>query len=288
MPKEGTTSMPQISVNGLDAHYRDEGTGVTVILGHSSTGSSGQWRQLMKRLSGRFRLVAPDHVGFGRTPAYSGSAPLMEQEIAIIEALLRLISQPVHFVGHSYGGTILVRTAVRRPDQVRSLTLIEPGLFYLLAASGRASEHAEIKSVVDRVIRYVGENNTAEAARGFIDYWVGPGAYDAMDDRQREGVTAGMAKLQVEWPAAFVPYGATAEALSALQMPVQLIEGSRTTTAARAVIEILRVLCPRASYAKIDGAGHMSPLTHTEAVNEVIDRFISGSTQSISTPRPPR
>jgi len=64
--------------------------------------------------------------------------------------------------------------------------------------------------------------------------------------------------------------------LSALQMPVQLIEGSRTTPAARAVIEILRVLCPRANYAKIDGIGHMSPLTHTEAVNEVIDRFIAG------------
>jgi len=279
--------MPKISVNDLDVHYRDEGSGIAVILGHSSTASSGQWRELIKRLSGRFPLVAPDHVGYGRTPVYAGSVPLMEQEIAIVEALLRLISQPAHFVGHSYGGTILVRTAVRQPDQVRSLTLVEPGLFYLLAASGKTSEHAEIKSVVDRMIRYVGENNNAEAARGFIDYWVGPGAYDAMDDRQREGVTAGTAKLQVEWPAAFVPYGATAEALSALQTPVQLIEGSRTTPAARAVIEILRVLWPRASYAKIDGAGHMSPLTHTEVVNEVIDRFISGSTGSISTPRPP-
>ena len=69
-----------------------------------------------------------------------------------------------------------MRTAVRRPDQVRCLTLVEPTLFYLLAASGKASEHAEIKAVEDRVIRYVGENSTAEAARGFIDYWVGPGA----------------------------------------------------------------------------------------------------------------
>ena len=211
----------------------------------------------------------------------------MEQEIAIIEALLRQISEPAHFVGHSYGGTILARTAVRRPDQVRSLTLVEPTLFYLPAASGKVSEHAEIRGVVDRVVHYVSHNNNTEAARGFIDYWIGPGAYDAMDDRQREGVQAGMAKRLVEWPAAFVPYGATDDALSALQMPVQLIEGSRTTPAARAVIEILRLLWPRASYAKIDGAGHMSPLTHAEAVNQVIDRFISGSTRSISTPRPP-
>ena len=57
--------MPQTVVNGLNVYYRDEGEGIPVVLGHSSTGSGGQWRQLMKRLSGRFRLVAPDHVGYG-------------------------------------------------------------------------------------------------------------------------------------------------------------------------------------------------------------------------------
>ena len=46
------------------------------------------------------------------------------------------------------------------------MTLVEPTLFYLLAASGKVSEHAEIKGVVDRVIKYIGQNN---AARRFID-----------------------------------------------------------------------------------------------------------------------
>lgn len=45
--------MPQISVNGLNAYYRDEGTGVPVVLGHSSTASSGQWRGLFKRMAVR-------------------------------------------------------------------------------------------------------------------------------------------------------------------------------------------------------------------------------------------
>jgi pimeloyl-ACP methyl ester carboxylesterase len=245
-----------------------------VVLGHSSTGSGGQWRELFKRMSGRYRLIAPDHTGYGRTPAYSGDIPLMEQEIAIVEALVRLMAQPVHFVGHSFGGSVLARAAVRMPEQVRSLTLIEPALFYLLAPAGRASEHAEIRAVADRVIRYVAENDSAEAARGFIAYWVGPGAYDTMDDRVREAVRASMAKLPAEWPAGFEAYGATAEALSALEMPLQLIAGSRTTPAARAVMEELRSLCPRAAYAEIAGAAHMGPVTHAEAVNEIIDTFI--------------
>lgn len=273
--------MPQISVHGLDAYYRDEGRGIPVVLGHSSTGSSGQWRELFKRMSGRFRLLAPDHIGYGRTPAYLGDVPLMEQEIAIVDALIRSMSQPVHLVGHSFGGSVLARVAVRMPEQVRSLTLVEPTLFYLLAPSGRASEHAEIKAVADRVVRYVDAGNAAEAARGFIEYWVGPGAYDAMDDRLREAVRAGMAKLRVEWATAFEPHGATAEALSALAMPVQLIGGSRTTRAARAVVDVLRTLCPRAAYAEIEGAGHISPVTRADAVNEMIDIFVSGSPSSM-------
>lgn len=275
--------MPQISVNGLDAYYRDEGTGVPVVLGHGSAASSGQWRALIKRMSGRHRLVAPDHIGYGRTAAYSGDIPLMEHEIAIVVALVRLISQPVHMVGHSFGGSVLTRVAVRMPEQVRSLTLVEPSLFYLLAASGRLSEHAEIKAIASRVLRYIGENDADKAARSFIEYWVGLGAYDAMDARQREAVRASIAKLPVEWPTGFEPYGATVEALSGLKMPIQLIGGSRTTPAARAVIDVLRGLWPRAPYAEIEGAGHMGPLTHADAVNEIIDAFIGRVTGSMST-----
>jgi pimeloyl-ACP methyl ester carboxylesterase len=273
--------MPQISVNGLDAYYRDEGTGVPVVLGHGSAASSGQWRDLIKRMSGRYRLVAPDHIGYGRTAAYSGDIPLMEHEIAIVEALVRLLSQPVHMVGHSYGGSVLTRVAIRMPEQVRSLTLVEPTLFYLLAASRRLSEHTEIKAIADRVIRYIGENDADEAARSFIEYWVGPRGYDAMEARSREAVRASIAKLPVEWPTAFEPYGATVEALSGFVMPIQLIGGSRTTPAARGVIDVLRGLWPRAAYAEIEGAGHMAPVTHADTVNEIIDTFIGRVAGSI-------
>jgi pimeloyl-ACP methyl ester carboxylesterase len=103
-----------------------------------------------------------------------------------------------------------------------------------------------------------------------------------MDDRLREAVRAGMAKLSVEWPAAFEPYGATAEAVSALEMRLQLIAGSRTTLAARAVMQELRSLCPWAAYAEIEGAGHIGPVTHAEAVNEIIDTFIGRLAASAS------
>jgi len=271
--------MPRINVLGIDVFYRDEGVGPTVVLGHSSTGSSGQWRSLFARLQHRYRLIAPDHVGYGQTAPYPGGSPLVEYELAIIDSLVHAVGEPVHLVGHSYGGTLMARTAVRVSERVQTLALIEPGLFYLLAATQRTAAHQEVFGLTDRVVRYVKAGDPEEAARGFIDYWVGIGAYDAMDERIRTPVTAGMAKLRDEWPTAFEANGATLEALASLRMPIQLIAGSQTTAPAKEVIDVLHSIWPAAEYSEITGAGHMSPLTHAELVNDVIVRFLEKHTK---------
>jgi pimeloyl-ACP methyl ester carboxylesterase len=201
--------------------------------------------------------------------------PLLEHELALIDALLNIGPEPVHLVGHSYGGALMAHTAVRAPGHVRSLTLIEPTLFHLLASTQMTIAHQEIWEQAQRVIRHVTAGDPEEAARGFIDYWVAPGAYDAMDERVRASVTAGMAKVHDEWLTAFEAQGATAEALAALGMPIQLIAGSNTTRAARDVVVVLRSIWPGAAYAEIAGAGHMSPFTHAARVNDVVERFLN-------------
>src|SRR5687768_6745280 len=60
----GGGDMPYVHVCDAEIFYRDEGSGPVVLLGHSSTGSSGQWRSLIARLSDRFRVIAPDHLGY--------------------------------------------------------------------------------------------------------------------------------------------------------------------------------------------------------------------------------
>ena len=268
--------MPQIAVLGADIFYGDQGAGPPVVLGHSSTGSGGQWGRLIARISDRYRLLAPDHLGYGRSGAFTGDQPLMWHEVAVIEALLDLAGEPVHLVGHSYGGSILVHTARRRPDRVRSLTVAEPTLFYLLEAFGKSDAHAEIKAVADRVIGYTEDGDPEEAARGFIGYWLGAGAYDAMDGRVRAYVTGCMDKLCAEWRGAFDVGGATADALAALDMPVHLIAGMKTTAAAAGVMGILEGIWPGARRTAIDGAGHMAPISHADVVNAAIEEFLDG------------
>ncbi len=58
-------------------------------------------------------------------------------------------------------------------------------------------------------------------------------------------------------------------------MPIPLIAGTKTTRAARGVVDVLRGIWPDAQFAEITGAGHMSPVTHPQPVNELIENFLA-------------
>lgn len=69
-----------------------------------------------------FRLEVPDRRGFGDSPDTEQS----DWEVDAEDIATLLDEGPAHLVGHSYGGVVAMAAAIRRPDTVRSLTLIEP------------------------------------------------------------------------------------------------------------------------------------------------------------------
>lgn len=107
-----------------------------------------QWRQLMARLAKRYHPLAPDLLGYGHTGAWpQGRSDLIADEVAIARAMLDRLRQPVHVVGHSYGGHIAARTALHDPERIASLPLIEPALFYLLVEAGETEACHEIRTI---------------------------------------------------------------------------------------------------------------------------------------------
>ena len=80
-----------------------------------------------------WQLVVPDRPGHGQSPD-PGRPDDAELDGALVAELLE---DGAHFVGHSFGGAVALAAAVRRPEAVRSLTVIEPAMQALATSDPR-------------------------------------------------------------------------------------------------------------------------------------------------------
>jgi pimeloyl-ACP methyl ester carboxylesterase len=115
----------------------DPADGERTVFVHGLGGSSVNWTDLMALLcqpaiteAGPPPLAceALDLPGFGFSPAPADEDYSVDARAAAVIELIESGSQPVHLVGNSLGGAIGTRIASRRPDLVRTLTLISPAL----------------------------------------------------------------------------------------------------------------------------------------------------------------
>ena len=105
-----------------------DGEGPEVLLVHGGASPTTTWGALAP-LSTRWTLAFVHRRGYPPSPA----PPAGSQDFEIDASdLLPLLDSRPHVVAHSYGVLGALIAATRRPEHVRSLTLIEPPLFYLM------------------------------------------------------------------------------------------------------------------------------------------------------------
>lgn len=113
----------ELDWRGTRLRYAVGGSGRPLVLVHGLGGTYANWLLLAPALAERYRVVVPD------LPGHGGSAPLpaapnvdvfADAVLAVLEAEDAL---PAPFVGHSLGGLVALRAAVRRPEAVRGLVL---------------------------------------------------------------------------------------------------------------------------------------------------------------------
>lgn len=259
----------------LPAHFREAGTGQGVVCVHSSASSSGQWRALMDRLSDRFHVIAVDLYSYGKSPAWPEDREMyLDDEISLLEPIFRSAGDTFHLVGHSYGGAVALKAALKNPGRLKSLVLYEPVLFSVLAADNPNSPATrEILAVRDDTIRAVTLGDLETAAKRFVDYWLGPGSFSNMPEAQRPALANSMRKVRSEWHAAFHE-PTPLPAFAAVDVPTLFLTGSESPASTRCVARLLCEVLPRVTIIELEGLGHMGPVTHPERVNEAIESFL--------------
>ena len=110
-------------LKGVRMRYFVGGSGPPLVLVHGLGGAASNWTELAPLLETRHRLLVPDlpgHGGSSALPAVSGLEPYADR-VALLAEREGMLPAPV--VGHSLGGMVVLRLALRRPDDVKAIVL---------------------------------------------------------------------------------------------------------------------------------------------------------------------
>ena len=128
------TDSQYVEIDGLQIHYKSAGQGrPALLLLHGFAASLYSWREVMRELSQRFLTVAFDRPGFGLTTrprSWTGENPYSQtaqsdQTIALMD---QLGIEKAVLVGNSMGGAIAALTALRFPQRIQALVLVDPAI----------------------------------------------------------------------------------------------------------------------------------------------------------------
>ncbi|MCU0289935.1 MAG: alpha/beta hydrolase [Acidobacteria bacterium] len=267
-----------------------KGKGTPIVLLHSSMSSKLQWYRLMESLSQNYMAIAVDLLGYGDSPFPDNLQNFcFNDEITFIESLLTDIistGEPIHIVGHSYGGAIGLRYCYQGEEQnpgnlqrrILSLALFEPVAYHLLPADETVCKQIwEQKEIIDS---YMKNNQYSIAAKYFIDFWSSAGTFAGFPDIIQKTFLKSIKKLPFDF------YALTNEPLGIenyrkIKQPVFLLAGRQSPVMAQRISILLSEYLINCRLKWING-GHMSPVYQADEVNTEIETFI----RSISYPIP--
>lgn len=263
--------MKTIGAPGRQLSYAELGAGPPVLFLHSTGMSAAQWTPIAKGLASSYRTLAANLYGVGATsPWSSSSGPTLSDQAELVSALLAELTHPVFIVGHSYGGAVALKLALRDPSSVRALILIEPTIPSLLRERRFERYERELVGVSSEIRQLVHAGRGLDAARAFIRYWGGDGFWTLIPDTFREQFAARIRDVaEGEWDSLFEDE-ARAQDFSRLDIPTLLVNGDASAQPSLVICEALAEAMPRAARQVVASAGHMLPITHAQELKALI------------------
>jgi pimeloyl-ACP methyl ester carboxylesterase len=251
-------------VNGTRLYYELHGAGPAVLFLHGFTLDRRMWRPQIEALADRFRVLAYDARGFGRS-AEPGSAPYRHcDDAAALCAHLGL--SRIVAIGHSIGAHQILELALDRPDLVAGWGSI------CMAGLAGVRFPEEITTMFANA-RRAGRAGRIDEAR---EFWRRSAWFTA----SRESAVVAAALDQIiddysgwHWlhdnPARNLMPPA-AERLNELGMPALVVSGERDVACCGVIADKLAAGVRGASVLRLRSIGHMANLEAPAAVNEAI------------------
>jgi abhydrolase domain-containing protein 6 len=138
MPCDPGQKVKRQNTDGLEISYFENGSGPDLVLLHGMFGDYLDWEPVLGLLARRFHVVAPDLPGFGKSgkPDVAYDAEFFVKRLDGFFATLGL--KEMILVGNSFGGQVAMLYALRHPEKVSQLVLVDSGGFREVPEAERA------------------------------------------------------------------------------------------------------------------------------------------------------
>jgi len=254
-----------------------EGNGAPVVLIPGGLTGWVSWIPHVARLSARWRTVRvqPIHneLGSAGRPGEPGYTAEVERE-SLRMTLDALGIEMAHFAGWSAGGKALIEFALAYPHRVQTLTLVEPGAYWILEQIGEADR--DVERVQTFMHELFGKEVTEDDLAALLEVaGLASSREDARSDPYWERAVPH--RMTLSWYSADYDRSVRSiEELASIRSPVLLVKGSVSTEADRRLVDILGERLPTATVLELPG-GHASHIESIDAFLEAFERHLAAA-----------
>lgn len=272
--------MPMLSVNGTELYYEDTGgSGPPIVFSHGLLWSTRLYDPQVEALRGRYRCIAYDHRGQGRSavpPERAISIETVYQDaVALIE---KLGVGPCHFVGLSMGGFVGMRLAARRPDLLRSLVLVET------SSEPEPTANVPRYTLLNFIAKWVGLRPVADPVMRIMF-----GRSFLTDPNRAEERALWRARLLENrrdiWRAVngVIQRQGMAHELPNIRVPTLVIVGEEDVATVPAKAERIHQAIPGSRLVRLPRGGHSVTVEEPALVNATLGTFLDDQSQQATT-----
>lgn len=267
----GRGRVRRVDVGDLELAVLEAGSGPeTVVLSHSYLVDHRQFEAQIEALSNRFRVVAFDHRDHGASDRATASYDL-DRLVADAEAVIDATdAAPCHFVGLSTGGFAGMRLALRSPQLLHSLTLMD--------TSGQA-EPLVARTKYRALLAILGLAGTrpvlGSAMRSMFS------SRFLRDPSRQSEVGTWRSRIAGNDPQALIRFGRAIfarddvlEQLRHLQTPTLVVVGEQDRSLPVSRARALAAAIPTARLEIVPDAGHLSTIEQPEQINGLLLGFL--------------
>jgi pimeloyl-ACP methyl ester carboxylesterase len=248
----------------------DQGQGQPIVLAHAFPLDHRVWEWQIRELSARFRVLAPDLRGFGRTTVTSGVVT-MEQMADDLAAMLDAlaIEEPIVLGGLSMGGYVAFQFVRRHRQRLAGLILCD---------TRATADSEEVRENRLRTAERILNEGTAFLADQML-----PRLCCERTFRRQPEVVEKLHRMILDQPPEGVAAAARGMAcrsdsrdlLERIDCPTLVLVGQFDAISPPEEMEQMARAIPGASIVVVPDAGHMAPLENGQFVNQAIQDFLS-------------